>query len=88
FGDDLGDTGNLQKATNDSTIGYNDGRLTNGPTFVEYMATSLELACKSYAYANSTVESEWIPSKVGGFHVPALSDQIIEFTENERDWIR
>ncbi|KAJ2850595.1 hypothetical protein IWW36_001775 [Coemansia brasiliensis] len=88
FGDDLGDTGNLQKATNDSAIGYSEGRLTNGPTFAEYMATALERQLKSYAYANSTLDSQWTPSAVDGFEVPALDEQVIEFTENERDWIR
>ncbi|KAJ1756529.1 hypothetical protein LPJ58_003715 [Coemansia sp. RSA 1591] len=88
FGDDLGDSGNLQKLTNDSTIGYHEGRLTNGPTFAEYMATSMDLTFKSYAYANATIDNEWIPSKVDTFSVPALNDQIIEFTETERDWIR
>ncbi|KAJ2357782.1 hypothetical protein GGF43_001249 [Coemansia sp. RSA 2618] len=88
FGDDLGDTGNLQKLTNDSTIGYNDGRLTNGPTFAEYMATAMGRSFKSYAYANATVDNEWIPSVVEKHPVPALSEQIIEFTESERDWIR
>ncbi|KAJ2500627.1 hypothetical protein GGH96_002573 [Coemansia sp. RSA 1972] len=88
FGDDLGDSGNLQKLTNDSSIGYHEGRLTNGPTFAEYMATSMDLTFKSYAYANSTTDNEWISSKVNTFIVPALSDQVIEFTEAERDWIR
>ncbi|KAJ1870657.1 hypothetical protein LPJ55_004505 [Coemansia sp. RSA 990] len=86
FGDDLGDTGNLQKATN-STIGYNEGRLTNGPTFVEYMATALERQLQSYAYANSTI-NEQTPSALNDFKIPTLEEQVIEFTEGKRDWIR
>ncbi|KAJ2451778.1 hypothetical protein EV183_003374 [Coemansia sp. RSA 2336] len=86
FGDDLGDTGNLQKATN-STIGYNEGRLTNGPTFVEYMATALERQLQSYAYANSTIAEPSL-STINGFMIPTLEEQVIEFTEGKRDWIR
>ncbi|KAJ2800844.1 hypothetical protein H4R20_003911, partial [Coemansia guatemalensis] len=88
FGDDLGDTGNLQQLTNDSSIGYNEGRLTNGPTFGEYMATMLDLKLKSYAVAHSVVDSEWSNATTQSNPIPGLDEQVVEFSEAERDWIR
>ncbi|KAJ2161130.1 hypothetical protein GGF46_001719 [Coemansia sp. RSA 552] len=86
FGDDLGDTGNLRQLLNDSSIGYGEGRLTNGPTFGEYMATALGLKHKSYAYAQSIVNADWHPAQSGIGQ--GLDAQVMEFTEKERDWIR
>ncbi|KAJ2610647.1 hypothetical protein H4S08_003512 [Coemansia sp. RSA 1365] len=88
FGDDLGDTGNLQQLTNDSSIGYNEGRMTNGPTFGEYMATTLDLKLKSYAVAHSSVDSEWLNTTMHGVPIPGLDQQIVDFSRAERDWIR
>ncbi|KAJ2081340.1 hypothetical protein H4R24_002398 [Coemansia sp. RSA 988] len=88
FGDDLGDTGNLQQLVNDSSIGYNEGRLTNGPLFGEYMATTLGLKFKSYAVAHSVADSEWANTTTQSNPIPGLDKQIVEFSEAERDWIR
>ncbi|PIA14128.1 hypothetical protein COEREDRAFT_88963 [Coemansia reversa NRRL 1564] len=88
FGDDLGDTGNLQQLANDSSIGYNEGRMTNGPTFGEYMATALDLKLKSYAVAHSAVDSEWLNTTMHDIPTPGLDKQIVEFSGAERDWIR
>ncbi|KAJ1725417.1 hypothetical protein LPJ61_005647, partial [Coemansia biformis] len=83
FGDDLGDTGNLQQATNNSNIGYSGGRLTNGPTFAEYMATALGLKHRSYSFAHATVDDNWGNTAVDKFEIPSLDNQVANFTKNE-----
>lgn len=82
FGDDLGDTGNLQKLLNATSLTKNtQGQVCNGPVFVEYMATQLNLQIHSYAFANSTL----LETHDG---VPSLKYQIEQFTESEKEWIR
>ncbi|KAI7825036.1 hypothetical protein BX661DRAFT_214972 [Kickxella alabastrina] len=88
FGDDLGDTGNLRKLTNNSSIGYSGGRLTNGPVFAEYMATMLNKQLSSFAYAQSAIDDTWLSPEADGHQVPSLDDQIVKFADAERDWIR
>ncbi|KAJ2233563.1 hypothetical protein IWW45_004085 [Coemansia sp. RSA 485] len=83
FGDDLADTGNLQCLQNNTSIGNNSGRMTNGPVFVEYMATLLNKQLLSMAYTNSTIDN-----KAESSETPSLEKQVLNFTETERDWIR
>ncbi|KAI8320789.1 hypothetical protein GQ54DRAFT_201671 [Martensiomyces pterosporus] len=89
FGDDYSDTGNLRRLASDSRIGYDDGRFTNGPLFVEYMATLLDRKLSSYAYAQSTINSTLASSTYhSSIQIPSLDGQVVDFAEKERDWIR
>lgn len=77
FGDSLSDTGNLFELTGGSTPPsppYFQGRFSNGPVWVEYLADDLELPCNpstNFAFGGATAS--------GGTPVPDLLEQVALF---------
>lgn len=83
FGDSLSDDGNLYKATGDSTPEnppYYQGRFSNGPVWVEYLATDLGLTFNpntdfAYGGAGSGYNSTSVNP-----NIPGLLTQVDGFT--------
>jgi phospholipase/lecithinase/hemolysin len=69
FGDSLSDNGNLFRFTNGEipNSDYFDGRFSNGPVWVEYLATHLGAELDDFAYGGASTS---------GFFPPSLSAQI------------
>ena len=54
FGDSLSDTGNTFAASGTPPVPYYQGRYSNGPVWVEYLATALGVAKPTYSLAGGT----------------------------------
>jgi phospholipase/lecithinase/hemolysin len=83
FGDSLSDTGNFFQATGQPPAPYFNGRFSNGPVWVEYLANALGLApnkSKNFAFAGATTGTlnTINPS------LPGLEQQIQSFTSSPR----
>jgi len=82
FGDSLSDYGNAYRITNGTWPRphiYYTGRFSNGPTYIEDMATDLTIPLNSYAYGGSTSSNDNVQGVTGEFAnvpVPSLLDQI------------
>lgn len=84
FGDSLSDNGNgSYKLTNHSwpaDKAYFDGRFSNGPTYVEYLANDLGIpALRDHAYGGATINNSFIAGGTGfnsTIPVPATLDQV------------
>ena len=81
FGDSLSDTGNVFNATGGALPAYTDGdgRFSNGPVWVEYLAEDLGLTpnpSTNFAFAASTTGSTNLISPL----LPGLEQQIDIFT--------
>ncbi|KAJ9074553.1 hypothetical protein DSO57_1005294 [Entomophthora muscae] len=65
FGDSLSDTGNYFRHISSGTFPDPDfsfqGRFSNGPVWVEYLAKSLDAKLTNYAYASSTTDGNVFP---------------------------
>jgi phospholipase/lecithinase/hemolysin len=83
FGDSLSDTGNAFKATASQlppSPPYFEGRFSNGPVWIEYLAKSLGLRQTNFAIggANTDSSNTLIPSNP--LDLPGLEQQIKNFT--------
>ncbi|BAY79092.1 GDSL family lipase (plasmid) [Nostoc linckia NIES-25] len=82
FGDSLSDTGNVFNATNGvipPSPTYFNGRFSNGPVWVEYLASKLGLTFNpknNFAFGGATTGLE----NLGLSFLPGLKQQINEFT--------
>ncbi|MFS0519155.1 SGNH/GDSL hydrolase family protein [Nostoc sp. UIC 10607] len=82
FGDSLSDTGNVFNATGGiipSSPTYFNGRFSNGPIWVEYLASNLGLNLNlntNFAYGGATTGSK----NIGIASLPGLQQQINSFT--------
>jgi phospholipase/lecithinase/hemolysin len=82
FGDSLSDTGNvfnITKGTIPPSPTYFDGRFSNGPVWVEYLASDLGLTFNpktNFAYGGATTGSK----NIGITGLPGLQQQISSFT--------
>ena len=85
FGDSLSDVGNVLQATGGAyppSPPYFQGRYSNGPVWVEYLASDLGLTPKqntNFAYGGATTGS----ASING--VPGLLAQVQSFTKAHRD---
>lgn len=83
FGDSLSDTGNLFELTNEqipSSPPYFNGRFSNGPIWVEYLAEDLNVSVNpqtNFAYGGATTGE----TNVTVSQAPGLLDQIDSFTK-------
>jgi thermolabile hemolysin len=70
FGDSLSDNGNLYRLTGDTIpdSNYFEGRFSNGPVWVEYLAAAQGAELDDFAYGGA--------STGGGFIIPSLKGQI------------
>ena len=86
FGDSLSDTGNVFNATLNVTgegfppAPYYQGRFSNGPVWVEYLATKLGATSTNFAFGGATTGSSNTsePNEILG--LPALDQQINRLT--------
>ena len=82
FGDSLSDTGNAFNATGiPPSPPYFQGRASNGPVWVEYLADDLELTSEqqtNYAFFGATTGSS-SNSTITGAEIPGLQQQINSF---------
>ncbi len=81
FGDSLSDTGNVYFATGRTTPlspPYYQGRFSNGPIWVEDLATSLGIPLENYAYGGATTGTVNIGSPL----LPGLQQEIGLFANN------
>ena len=85
FGDSLADTGNAYAATGGALPPepyYWQGRFSNGPVWVEYLAEHLELPIHDYAFGGAYTDdrnlNEFNPA-FGGINLPGLADEISWF---------
>lgn len=82
FGDSLSDSGNVFNATAGvypPSPPYFEGRLSNGPVWVEYLASKLEANSTNFAYGGSStgIGNAVIPL----FPLPGLLTQVNSFTQ-------
>ncbi len=82
FGDSLSDSGNVFNATAGfypQSPPYFEGRLSNGPVWVEYLASKLEANSTNFAYGGSStgIGNAVIPSSP----LPGLLTQVNSFTQ-------
>jgi phospholipase/lecithinase/hemolysin len=83
FGDSLSDTGNFFQATGQPPAPYFNGRFSNGPVWVEYLADSLKLSLNqstnfAFAGANTGALNTLNPS------FPGLQQQIQNFASTHK----
>jgi len=81
FGDSLSDTGNFFQVTGIPPKPYFDGRASNGPLWVEYLAIELELSPNpntNFAFFGATTGE--LNTEVAS--LPALQQQVNNFTQN------
>ncbi|CAG8586600.1 2279_t:CDS:2 [Ambispora leptoticha] len=81
FGDSYSDTGNSYNLTNHTwpLPVYFKGRFSNGPIWVEYLATKLNLTLKNYAFGGATVDSNLTQGFTGAnfnVSVPGIVQQV------------
>lgn len=84
FGDSLSDTGNVFRATRGlvppAQLGYFEGRFSNGPNWVDYLAQDLGLNPNpntNYAFGGATTGSTNTSLSV----LPGLQQEITQFTQ-------
>jgi phospholipase/lecithinase/hemolysin len=77
FGDSLSDNGNVYAASNNTfpPSPYSDGRFSNGPVWVEQVATTLGIPLYDYAYGGATTGTANVISQL----LPGLTQEIQEF---------
>lgn len=86
FGDSLSDTGNTFQATRrivPPSPPYSQGRFSNGPLWVEYLATGLGLTPNrqtNFAYGGATTGSDSVVILGNLLDLPGLNQQINSFT--------
>ncbi|KAI9097368.1 hypothetical protein DFS34DRAFT_650181 [Phlyctochytrium arcticum] len=80
-GGTLTDTGNVFQLTNGSFPAppYYQGRFSNGPIYVDQLASSTSIPVTSTAHAGSTTDDAVIQGSANGVLVPSLADQIAAF---------
>ena len=86
FGDSLSDTGNFYRLTGGLVppAPYYNGRFSNGPLWIEYLATALGMQVKpgdNYAVAGATTGHANSNDGLLGLRFPGLQDEIQEFLE-------
>lgn len=84
FGDSLSDTGNFYQLTGDTLppAPYYQGRFSNGPLWIEYLATALGMQVfpgDNYAVAGATTGHDNSNDGILGQQFPGLQDEIGEF---------
>ncbi len=84
LGDSLSDTGNLSQLTGGGLPGelYFDGRFSNGPLWIEYLAEGLRMqlfAENVYAVAGATTGHDNSNDGELGLEYPGLQDQVAAF---------
>jgi thermolabile hemolysin len=87
FGDSLSDTGNLYRLTGGvlPPAPYVGGRFSNGPLWVEYLATALGMQLHqedNYAVAGATTGHINSNDGVLGLQFPGLQDELAEFLQS------
>ena len=83
FGDSLSDTGNAYKATASQlppSPPYFEGRFSNGPVWVEYLAKSLGLKQTNFAIGGANTDSKNTLIPGNPLNLPGLEQQINNFT--------
>jgi phospholipase/lecithinase/hemolysin len=82
FGDSLIDTGNLFAATGQPPAPYFDGRFSNGPIWVEYLAVRLGVAAPAPSL-NGGMDYAWGGAETGTglstIGVPNINSQVADF---------
>ncbi|KAJ3338921.1 hypothetical protein HDU93_008900 [Gonapodya sp. JEL0774] len=86
FGDSLSDTGNLFRSTGYPRAPYYNGRFSNGPVWIEYLANSTGIQIEAnFAVGGAKTDdgrtsSSSLPGTQGsGFFVPGLESQARDF---------
>lgn len=93
FGDSLSDNGNgsykLTNMTWPADKAYFNGRFSNGPTYVEYLANDLGIpVLRDHAYGGSTINNSFIAGGTGfnsTIPVPATADQVQAYYKSATD---
>lgn len=93
FGDSLSDNGNgsykLTNMTWPADKAYFNGRFSNGPTYVEYLADDLGIpVLRDHAYGGSTINNSFIAGGTGfnsTIPVPATADQVQAYYKSATD---
>ncbi len=88
FGDSLSDTGNVYTATGGlfPPAPYYQGRFSNGPVMVEYLAQSLGVGLHDYAYGGATTGTVNIINGSNGISgLPGLSQEIVQHGSSALD---
>lgn len=83
FGDSFSDTGNLNRLVNfalPSPEFYYQGRFSNGPTWVEYLANDLKANLTNYAYASATTDNDEFPGIFLNLISPLYKILMISYT--------
>ncbi|MCE2917234.1 MAG: SGNH/GDSL hydrolase family protein [Rubrivivax sp.] len=82
FGDSLSDTGNIYAATGFTTPGapYFNGRFSDGPVWVEYLAAGIGHAGASTASLLGGNNFAWGGARTAGGSIPSLLAQVGGFT--------
>jgi len=89
FGDSLSDTGNANTRLGVAGAGYFDGRFSNGPLWVEYLATELQLAPpvanlesstgRNYAFGGARTDGSGLIS----FFINDINEQVPDYLNND-----
>lgn len=89
FGDSLSDTGNANFSLGVAGQGYFDGRFSNGPVWVEYLATQLQLAPpvanlessagRNYAFGGARTDGSGLIS----FFINDIDEQVPDYINND-----
>jgi outer membrane lipase/esterase len=83
LGDSLSDTGNVFAATQGAvppSSGYYQGRFSNGPVWVDYLASALGLPVENLAYGGAQTDHGNLFDGLLGVDFPGLSDEVAVFT--------
>ncbi len=89
FGDSLSDTGNANSRLGVAGSGYFDGRFSNGPLWIEYLATQLQLAPpvanlesstgRNYAFGGARTDGSGLVS----FFINDIDEQVPDYLNND-----
>ncbi|KAI8822486.1 GDSL lipase/esterase [Fimicolochytrium jonesii] len=89
FGDSWSDTGNAFKLTSGTwprPQAYYQGRFSNGPIWVDSLASRLHTTAKSYAYGGATSDNNTVKGYTGPDStvlVPSVNQQVAQYV----DWL-
>lgn len=79
LGDSISDTGNFYKLSNQQSPSshFYEGRLSNGPVWIEHVASNFSASLDNYAYGGATSDGDQY-QVVPGYHIPGCIQQVAE----------
>ena len=83
YGDSLSDNGNLYALTGQPPAPYYNGRFSNGPVAVEYLASTLGVPLSDFAWGGATTGignhgDGGTPTSYGAFGLPGMQVELAD----------